>query len=926
MIYLGILDGISRSVYNYILSSYSGIAAYSLRKLSSSYSGGAIRVRRSSDNAESDIGFFNNQLDTTSLIQFAGYQNLILRSDNFASSPWETAATITSDVTTDPFGTSLADKIAASGIYNYVLYRRTEINVKNTFSCYIKAAEKSSASLNFSNQVSYSCTAFFDLSSGTVTSVTTSNADYTSISADITNAGNGWWRCSLTATKGSVNTNNNIQINIEGSPTTGQGIYIFGAQLNSPTIQPYQQTTTSASQGNNTLFVTKWYDQSGNARDAVQATAANQPIVVYSGVLQAQGGKPAILFNYAALYLTGIFSGSNLYNISFVAQNYANSVGGIYSVLGTRNDLNGSLGFSGVIRANGTIYYNSPSSAEDIRDVFYSNGSLYVNNHLATTGDPVYTYSQGFGTVGTNNINFHNYGGIDIGVNYATNRSWYGTIQEVIYWLNDNGANRLGIQTNINDNYQIYWKGNNTALLDTNNGAAAAYSLRNLSSTYTGALIRVRRSIDNLEADFYGTYNGALNYQAMQDFVGYQNLFTRSQEFSSAWVTTGAVVAIDVTTAPDGSSTADRVTESAIAGGHGVYRGNVSIASTSANYTTLSVYLKANTRSRAAVSFYYNTGTADQCIAYFDLNNGSLISTAVTGSATIVSTSITNAGNGWWRCSLTGFTTRTGNHDMIFYLVNNSNQNSYTGDGVSNLYIWGAQLNYGVLQKYQATVAAAIDPSGYITKWYDQSGNARDMSQATAANQPSIVVSGVLNTDNGKPSIRFTRTSNSYLIGDVAQESAFDFTNTFSVYVVANPTNTSGACVILNKGDNNFGVTGWYLGHAYNNKYLVLNKGGTPSNFGLTASTNVVTVMSLTSYNLGGGNGIASFNGTIANTYTGVLSSVANNDALRIGAYTTLNNTNNYDGLSSEIIVYPTDKTANRTSIESNINTYYTIY
>ena len=56
-----------------LLDTYSGAAAaYSLRQLSSTYSGNAIKVRRSSDNAEQDIAFVNNELDTASLETFAG--------------------------------------------------------------------------------------------------------------------------------------------------------------------------------------------------------------------------------------------------------------------------------------------------------------------------------------------------------------------------------------------------------------------------------------------------------------------------------------------------------------------------------------------------------------------------------------------------------------------------------------------------------------------------------------------------------------------------------------------------------------------------------------------------------------------------------------------------------------------------------------
>jgi hypothetical protein len=54
-----------------LLNDYSGAAAaYSLRLLDNTYTGDAIVVRRSSDNATQAIGFVNNELDTTSLESF----------------------------------------------------------------------------------------------------------------------------------------------------------------------------------------------------------------------------------------------------------------------------------------------------------------------------------------------------------------------------------------------------------------------------------------------------------------------------------------------------------------------------------------------------------------------------------------------------------------------------------------------------------------------------------------------------------------------------------------------------------------------------------------------------------------------------------------------------------------------------------------
>jgi hypothetical protein len=58
------------------LNSYTGATSgYSLRKLSSTYAGNAIRVRRSSDNTEQNIGFNGNVIDVSALTTFVGANN-----------------------------------------------------------------------------------------------------------------------------------------------------------------------------------------------------------------------------------------------------------------------------------------------------------------------------------------------------------------------------------------------------------------------------------------------------------------------------------------------------------------------------------------------------------------------------------------------------------------------------------------------------------------------------------------------------------------------------------------------------------------------------------------------------------------------------------------------------------------------------------
>jgi hypothetical protein len=50
--------------------------------------------------------------------------------------------------------------------------------------------------------------------------------------------------------------------------------------------------------------------------------------------------------------------------------------------------------------------------------------------------------------------------------------------------------------------------------------------------------------------------------------------------------------------------------------------------------------------------------------------------------------------------------------------------------------------------------------NGFVTTWYDQSGNARDATQTTQANQPQIVSSGIVITLNNKSSIEYTSSVN----------------------------------------------------------------------------------------------------------------------------------------------------------------------
>jgi len=100
--------------------------AYSLRQLRTAYTGAAIRVRRSSDNAEQDIGFVNGNLDTSSLLTFCGAGNGFITTwyDQSGNANNSTQATATSQAQIVSSGAVITDPITnkISTIWNSDAY------------------------------------------------------------------------------------------------------------------------------------------------------------------------------------------------------------------------------------------------------------------------------------------------------------------------------------------------------------------------------------------------------------------------------------------------------------------------------------------------------------------------------------------------------------------------------------------------------------------------------------------------------------------------------------------------------------------------------------------------------------------------------------------------------------------------------------
>jgi len=165
--------------------------------------------------------------------------NTLSNSQQFNLSPWSPSlATVTADVVVAPDGTTTGFSLNENTTTgeHLIFQSRTGRDETMTGSYYAKAGFRTRCYISLSNFLNFSCQVHYDLIAGTITLVSGNNSDYTNVSGTITPVGNGWFRCTLTATKGSVNNQNNFTIApVVGASSVYLGtgvpaIYIWGAQ------------------------------------------------------------------------------------------------------------------------------------------------------------------------------------------------------------------------------------------------------------------------------------------------------------------------------------------------------------------------------------------------------------------------------------------------------------------------------------------------------------------------------------------------------------------------------------------------------------------------------------------------------------------------------------------------------------------------
>jgi hypothetical protein len=200
-------------------------------------------------------------------------------------------------------------------------------------------------------------------------------------------------------------------------------------------------------------FITTWYDQSTNANNATQATAASQSQIVSSGalILDADTSKITSTWTSDRYTLTnGISTNTQYFSISMWRRGatatdqlvhlgnltgnipcslYWLGTGSAYSV---RSYMSTLLSYE-LVPTVGRCIMTSLRNSANLK-VAYRNGVQLTNT---ATQAPVSGTLTTFGQVSTNQFSSGQY-------------------QEYIYWDSEQSANRIGIEDNINTYWDAY--------------------------------------------------------------------------------------------------------------------------------------------------------------------------------------------------------------------------------------------------------------------------------------------------------------------------------------------------------------------------------------------------------------------------------------------------------------------------------------
>jgi len=326
------------------------------------------------------------------------------------------------------------------------------------------------------------------------------------------------------------------------------------------------------------------------------------------------------------------------------------------------------------------------------------------------------------------------------------------------------------------------------------------------------------------------------------------NLLTYSAEFdNAAWTKSNATATANTIAAPDGTTTADTLAEDTATGVHSYAQ---TFSATSGTSYALSGFFK-NGDGRYVQLLFGSAGHGTTAFANFDLQAGTVGTVGATATATI-----TNFGNGWYRCSIVSTATATTSSASGQFVhitsATSARAENYTGTS-KFIYGWGAQLEARAFAtSYIPTVASQVTRAADIaaitgpnfTPWYNQSAGTFVVSVDSYAEQAGVNAYNILSANDGttnnfiRPYVYATNAGETVRIaastvaeisrGTWSQNVPFNLAATYAAndFIVAlngalSSADTSGAVPTANQlalGANN-GVGSYLNGHIRSIRY-----------------------------------------------------------------------------------------------------------
>lgn len=239
--------------------------------------------------------------------------------------------------------------------------------------------------------------------------------------------------------------------------------------------------------------------------------------------------------------------------------------------------------------------------------------------------------------------------------------------------------------------------------------------------TGTTETTAVRRLVSNLKT--YGLWS---KMKAIYPFVSdTYNLVSYSEDFNS-WIKSNTPVTVNAINSPTGTLTADKLVADTVNTQHSVSSSTITV--TAGLPYTRSVYVKKGEYSNIVLTIGGFAAYNDWKYVAFNLDTNTF--TGASGSTTY---GYSDAGNGWVRIWFTVTPTTTGSDTFTLKISNNPNNTgqgpTFAGDGVSGLYVWGAQFQQSTTVTTYQPISTTSD-ARFVSQFKYNLKDPRDLDAA----------------------------------------------------------------------------------------------------------------------------------------------------------------------------------------------------